>query len=138
MNGILKIIVVFILSLSLCSLLKAQELSVYVYTQNVNCFGQSDGSAEANVSGGVPPFQYLWSTGATSESISNLVAGLYSVTVQDASSTTVAEEFEISQPDLPLHGDITPTHVRCFGDGNGVADLDVFGGTPPYYFVWST
>jgi hypothetical protein len=104
----------------------------------IHCFGQSDGSAEANVSGGVPPFQYLWSTGATSESISNLVAGLYSVTVQDASSTTVAEEFEISQPDLPLHGDITPTHVRCFGDGNGVADLDVFGGTPPYYFVWST
>ncbi len=66
-----------------------------------------------------------------------MYAGIYIVTVTDAHNCVAYTMVQIQQPALPLHGSITPTHVRCFGEGNGIADLNVFGGTPPYYFTWS-
>ena len=46
----------------------------------------ADGTAQANVSGGVPPYTYLWSTGATTPSVNGLSAGPISVTVTDSQS----------------------------------------------------
>ena len=46
----------------------------------------ANGTAQANVSGGVPPYTYLWSTGATTASVSGLSAGPISVTVTDSQS----------------------------------------------------
>ncbi len=46
----------------------------------------ANGTAQANVSGGVPPYTYLWSTGATTASVTGLSAGPISVTVTDSQS----------------------------------------------------
>lgn len=43
----------------------------------------SDGTATGNVGGGTPPFTYLWNTGDTTQTIANLVAGTYQVTITD-------------------------------------------------------
>jgi Calx-beta domain-containing protein/SprB-like repeat protein/List-Bact-rpt repeat protein len=51
---------------------------------NASCTGASDGSINLTVSGGVPGFGYSWSNGATSEDISALAAGIYTVTVTDS------------------------------------------------------
>jgi hypothetical protein len=48
----------------------------------------NNGSATANVSGGIAPYTYLWSNGETSPTISNLATGTYSVTVTDQNSCT--------------------------------------------------
>src|SRR5204863_6283137 len=51
-----------------------------------------DGSATANPSGGTGPYTYLWNTGATTSSISDLCATptetIYSVVVTDANNCT--------------------------------------------------
>ncbi|MBK9515000.1 MAG: SprB repeat-containing protein [Flavobacteriales bacterium] len=46
----------------------------------------ADGTAQAVVLGGVPPYTYLWSTGATTASVSGLSAGPISVIVVDSQS----------------------------------------------------
>ena len=50
---------------------------------NGTCNNNNEGSASVSASGGTAPYTYLWSTGATTVSISNLTAGSYSVTVTD-------------------------------------------------------
>lgn len=106
---------------------------------NVSCFGGSDGSLQANASGGVGGFTYLWSpNGATTAMNANLPAGLYSVIVTDAngcSDTTDARVYE--PPLLTATADSIPT--RCFIPGDdGVARAYGAGGTPPYSYSWNT
>ena len=59
-------------------------LQVTIDTMHVICFGQANGSAMAQPTGGVAPYTYLWSTNETTQSINNLTAGSYSVVVEDA------------------------------------------------------
>lgn len=115
-----------------------EPLELSTYTTNVLCYGQNTGSVDLVVTGGTQPYSYQWSNGSTSQDQWNLFHGIYIVTVTDSHNCVNYTMVQITQPDLPLHGDITPTHVRCFGEGNGVADLHVFGGTEPYFFNWST
>jgi hypothetical protein len=56
------------------------------HTNNL-CFGGIDGSIEISVTGGITPYTYLWNTGATSQNLYNLPAGIYSLTVTDGSGT---------------------------------------------------
>ena len=53
-----------------------------------DCNNNNEASASVSASGGTAPYTYLWSTGATTMSISNLTAGSYSVTVTDANGCT--------------------------------------------------
>ncbi|UCG28279.1 MAG: hypothetical protein JSV24_02660, partial [Bacteroidales bacterium] len=62
---------------------------------NTSSTGGSDGSVDLSISGGLPPFSFAWSTGATTEDISGLTAGVYSVTVTDALDSTVADSIRI-------------------------------------------
>ncbi len=48
------------------------------------CFGSTSGSAASNPTGGTAPYTYVWSTQATSSTVSNLPAGIVLVTVTDA------------------------------------------------------
>jgi hypothetical protein len=53
--------------------------------------GGSLGTITTTVGGGVPGYTYLWSDGETTSSISNLVAGVYSVSVTDQNGCIVVQ-----------------------------------------------
>lgn len=57
--------------------------------------GGSDGAIDLAVSGGTPPFGFFWSTGASSEDVTNLAAGVYSVIITDANGCTKSDTFEL-------------------------------------------
>jgi len=83
------------------------------------------GTATALVNGGTPNYQYIWSNGGTTKSISNLEAGTYSVTVTDSRSCTRSSTVTIlaidNQNPTP-QPDYTPLVIDL--DENGNFDLN--------------
>ncbi|NNF01988.1 MAG: T9SS type A sorting domain-containing protein, partial [Bacteroidia bacterium] len=46
--------------------------------------GASDGSIDLQITGGFPPYTFLWTNGSTTEDLNNLTSGLYCVTILDS------------------------------------------------------
>ncbi|WP_299768193.1 Ig-like domain-containing protein, partial [uncultured Dokdonia sp.] len=114
-----------------------QNLAITTSATDVSCNGFSDGTASSNTTGGVGPFTYLWSNGATTENITGLVAGSYTVTVSDQTTGCTAQStITVNEPSI-LSGGIAVNNVLCFGDNTGSLNLTVSGGTFPYTFAWS-
>ncbi len=88
---------------------------------------------DLTVQGGVPPFTYLWSNGATTEDLTNVTPGTYSVVATDSEGCTAPASITIGPS---LSGSISGTDVLCFGEATGSADLTVTGGVPPYTYSW--
>ncbi|HXH20108.1 MAG TPA: gliding motility-associated C-terminal domain-containing protein, partial [Chitinophagales bacterium] len=107
-------------------------------SQDARCNGAANGSINITVSGGTPPYTYLWSTGATTEDISALVAGSYTVTVTDASSCTKSASQNIGEPPVLTVTVAGITNAACYGQPSGSINITVSGGTPPYSYLWST
>jgi len=86
------------------------DLSFALYHVS-SCMG-SDGSVDLTVTGGVQPYSYLWSNGATSEDIENLTAGGYGVTVMDADDDSVYGVAIITQPSTGTVTDVDGNSYR--------------------------
>jgi gliding motility-associated-like protein len=106
-------------------------------TKNNKCFGQANGSIALHTAGGVQPYSIKWNTGATTDSISALVKGTYTVTITDANNCAIIHSFNITQPDT-LHLGITATNPNCASQKSGMVMFNsISGGTPSYTFLWS-
>ncbi len=98
----------------------------------VSCFGQSNGTAQAVVSGGENPYTYSWNHGPTGMMVNSLSANTtYIVNVLDANNCALSNEIVLSQP-LEFLVDITSTNVSCNGGGDGTISFDITGGVQPY------
>lgn len=104
---------------------------------NVKCYGELTGSIANNVTGGVGPYTYAWSNGSTTSSISNIAAGIYTITVTDANGCSKNKTIAITEPTLALSATIQTTDINCSGANTGTASVNVAGGTTPYNYLWS-
>lgn len=107
-------------------------------SQNISCFGATDGSATATVSGGTAPVNYGWSNGATTLSITGLSAGTYIFTATDAASCTRSDTVRITQPTQLAANVPNVTQTNCSGTGTGTLTATVSGGTYGYSYSWSS
>ena len=108
-------------------------------TNALDCNNANSGSINLMVSGGNPPFTYLWSNGATTEDLTNVVAGNYSVTVRDSKGCTISAQYVISRPPPIALNVQTNTVVNC--DTRIISQSFVgqaSGGVPPYTYNWSS
>ncbi len=103
----------------------------------VSCYGGNNGNAEAVVSGGIAPYTYAWSNGATGAQVGGLTAGSYSVSITDLNGCTSLQSTIISEPPALVSTQAALTMVSCFGGTNGAAAFSVTGGTAPYQYNWS-
>ncbi|NNC94675.1 MAG: T9SS type B sorting domain-containing protein, partial [Chitinophagales bacterium] len=103
---------------------------------HVSCYGGSDGDASVLAGGGVPPFTYLWSSGETNDSIVNVSAGTYTVSITDANGCVRIDSIIVNQPDSIIIN-LIPTHVLCNGDSTGSILAFVTGGITPYTYLWN-
>src|SRR5690606_35602497 len=98
-----------------CLLVAQTEVS------SVICFGDDDGIATASATGGSGVYTYLWSNSATTQSISGLAPGAYSVTVTDENGCTATANATITQPTEVVTSISGSNNVLCFGENTGSA-----------------
>ena len=103
---------------------------------NSTCGGVDAGRILSMVSGGTAPYSYNWSNGATTDSIINLAAGLYELTVTDANGCTVTTNTTINDG-ANINLTLTPVSPNCIGGNDGSISSSISGGLAPYTYNWS-
>jgi gliding motility-associated-like protein len=115
------------------SLSNTPAFTATISTTNVLCNGGNNGSALYNTNGGFAPFTENWITNSASGN--NLVAGNYSLLLQDNLGCQVIQTFSITEPNA-LVVNISGDSSICAG-ASSILTANVNGGTPGYTFVWS-
>lgn len=115
----------------------------FVSQVNVSCNGGLDGALTVSVNSGSANYSYNWSDGTTTlnvsdtfNTINNLVAGKYYVTITDVNKCTIVDSATISEPtalNVSINIDSLPSSNGAF-DGGLTATAS--GGTPPYTYAW--
>ena len=99
-----------------------------------NC-NTGNGAIDLNIAGGSAPYSFLLDNGETTEDISGLNAGLYSVIINDAAGCSATLSFTIGNTNTFNYSGTTTADI-C-GAGVGAIDLNITGGNAPFTFIWS-
>jgi gliding motility-associated-like protein len=112
-------------------------INIVMGSANASCNGDCNGTATATVTGGTSSYNYTWSTGATTSSVSNLCMGTYTINISDAHGCPASNQVTISQP-TPLLSNVSSTNTKCPSSCDGTAQSSTLGGTPPYTYKWTS
>lgn len=113
-------------------------LSLFINaSQNVLCFGQSNGFATVSANGGTPSYNYTWQPlGVLNASVSNLSAGNYTVYASDVNGCKTHSIISITEPNEPLKLLVTDSTKAICGEANGALVVNATGGTAFYNYQW--
>ncbi|NQW37397.1 MAG: gliding motility-associated C-terminal domain-containing protein [Flavobacteriales bacterium] len=105
---------------------------------NISCFGENDGSIDLNILGGEAPLIVTWQDDASAGLVrNNLIAGIYTVLIEEAGGCAINQSFTINEPALLLLDSSITNATVCDEPNSGAIDLQVTGGSPPFTFQWS-
>lgn len=118
--------------------------SAHIYPNgfHVTCTDGTNGRATVTVSGGTPPFTYVWSDGQLTPTAIGLALGTYAVTIIDAQGCMASSGVTLHLNPPPLLTTLIADtffggwNVSCFGASDGFIDLTVTNGTPPFVYEW--
>ncbi|MFN8287644.1 MAG: choice-of-anchor V domain-containing protein [Chitinophagales bacterium] len=116
---------------------EAAALTATGTVTNVNCFGGTTGAINLTPAGGASGYSYQWSNSATTQDLSGIAAGTYTVTVTDAASATTTASFTVTQPAAALSLNAAAGTILCNG-GTTTVTLTASGGTPSYSYSGTT
>jgi len=124
------------------TLTEPQPLVMELIPSHITCqaSGFDNGAMNLNISGGIGPYSYLWSTGEMTQDITGLTEGYYAVTVTDANGCTLTGSARVNLPpplsyDLQI-SDYNGFNISCFGRADGYIRITPSSGTPPYVYSW--
>jgi large repetitive protein len=107
----------------------------------ISCFGSNDGAIDLTISGGQPSYTVEWNGPAaftsSSEDISNLVPGTYTLYVEDQNGCFAEEIVDLSEP-TAMDVVVDSVDPTCFGLDDGSITLTISGGLEPYDIQWNT
>ena len=110
-------------------------LKANVMAKNISCFGNKDGMAISNISGGTAPYSFNWSNGSKKDTMKNIVSGTYYLLVSDSVGCNDSLNFIIKQPsEITL---TTSKNDATCGNTTGFASVNATGGVGGYNYLWS-
>lgn len=110
-------------------------LTSTISVTTTSCIGNT-GTATVNVSGGVMPYSYSWSSNVSSSAgASGLGAGIYDVLIKDANQCENRLQAVIVRASPPV-ASIQSTQPSCHGQSDGSISITATGGTPAYSYFW--
>lgn len=118
------------------TLVEPEEIVTSGFVTNSTC-GGTDGSINIDIVGAVAPYTVLWSSGQTTEDISGIGAGSYTVTVTDGNGCQSQETFLVNNIGS-LDITSTTTATSCNGGVDGTINITATGGQTPYIFTWDS
>jgi hypothetical protein len=141
-NTIQHLLCIFVVACSLNAFAQATDVTLCNLTLNTTVTHASapqahDGSVTANLTGATAPVNYLWSTGASDSSISNLGTGYYCVTVSDYLLCTATACASVGAPGC----DSFALSMNFYGSpypNQNIAYVNNVTGHAPFTYLWST
>ncbi len=107
---------------------------------NISCAGRADGAATANSQGGMNTVTYAWSNGTNSQAISNVPAGIYTVTATDEIGCISTASVTIVEPE-PFTATLAVEGISCNGQRDGLITASAIGGAnttvEEYDYEWT-
>lgn len=104
--------------------------------QDASCETASDGSALAEVSGGLAPYQFSWNNGSSLDSLSGVGSGTYTVLVQDSLGCAIQDSIQIGE-NLSWTAEISLLDsISCYGGTDGEASVSLDVSSTGFTFLW--
>jgi len=103
------------------------------------CNGSDDGMISISSTGGFPPYTYHWSNGATSQTITGLGIGTYSVTTTDSHGCTATASIVLSEQNSNIFSFVMDSskNSSCVHTLDGDLYISINGGSPMYSYNWN-
>jgi gliding motility-associated-like protein len=110
---------------------------------NITCKspGFDNGSISLTISGGIPPYSFLWSNGDISKDLSGLTPGTYTVTATDLNGCIIKDSARVDLPPSLNYtknlSDFNGFNISCNGLADGFINVDPTTGSAPYVYTWT-
>lgn len=111
-------------------------LNLTVFKSDISCAGMNDGTANATITGGTPPYVFNWNSGDDAQVLSSLSAGTYMLEVTDGNGCQAVESVQIIEPSA-LSGEALLLNPETCAGQDGQAIINAMGGTGNLSFNWS-
>jgi len=124
------------------TLTQPAPLSTTLIPKHITCQspGFDNGSIDLTVSGGVGPYLFAWSNGATTEDISNLTQGYYKVTVTDLNGCQKTDSVSVDLPPPIIYTSTLSLYnsynISCYGLSDGWIQITTTSGKAPFTYSW--
>lgn len=118
------------------NLIEPSELKINLVSDYKLCGKGDDWTIKAEISGGTPPYTYLWGNGSNSVSLRDMPVGTYKVTAVDARGCKIESEISLSEPKTIAIAEQVQKPT-CHKGNDGKIKLHITGGAPPYTYEWS-
>ena len=119
------------------TVIEPSSINLLFTTEDVLCYGTSDGSIHMSADGGIPPFSYdIYNIqySANGADHNNLPADSYTIRVRDANGCYTTKNTVISSPS-ELELSVSTIDPSCIGNDDGIIEIYVSGGTSPYSYI---
>jgi len=110
------------------------ELTASLSATEIPCHGVTS-TITNTVEGGTTPYAYAWESGETSQNLTGVSGGTYSVTVTDANGCFATATITVTEPDQ-LTSSLSAGEIGCNGETTDITNT-VNGGTTPITYTWS-